>query len=61
MDRASGGPANITSVTVFGLMDNYLFYTNDTTTSRLFDGKLQPKPAFHSVLGVAEGLKAEAD
>lgn len=54
MDTASGGPANITSVTVFGLMDHYLFYANDTTTTRLFDGRLQPKPAFYSVLGVVE-------
>lgn len=43
---------NISNVTVFGLMDNYLFYDNDTTTTRLFDGKLQPKPAFYSILEV---------
>ncbi|SFP94538.1 endo-1,4-beta-xylanase [Caldicoprobacter faecalis] len=54
MDTASGGNANITSVTVFGLMDEYLFYSNDKTYSRLFDGKLQPKPAFYSVLSVVE-------
>lgn len=57
MDTAGGQRANITSVTVFGLMDNYLFYENDTTTTRLFDGDLQPKPAFYSVLGVAERLR----
>lgn len=61
MDTAGGGPANITSVTVFGLMDNYLFYSDDTTTTRLFDGNLQPKPAFYSVLGVAERLNAQVD
>lgn len=54
MDTASGKNANITAVTVFGLMDEYLFYTNDKTYARLFDGKLQPKPAFYSILGVAE-------
>jgi endo-1,4-beta-xylanase len=54
LDTASGRSANITSVTVFGLMDEYLFYDNDTTNSRLFDGKLQPKPAFYSILSVAE-------
>lgn len=54
MDTASGGNANITSVTVFGLMDEYLFYKNDKNYSRLFDGKLQPKPAFYSVLSVVE-------
>lgn len=61
MDTASGGPANITSVTVFGLMDNYLFYPNDTTTARLFDRNLQPKLAFYSVLKVAEELNAKAN
>jgi endo-1,4-beta-xylanase len=52
LDTASGKNANITSVTVFGLMDDYLFYTNDETNSRLFDGDLQPKPSFHSILSV---------
>ncbi len=46
LDTASGGPANI---------------TNDTTTSRLFDGKLQPKPAFYSVLKVGEELGGTSD
>ncbi|NLJ74754.1 MAG: hypothetical protein GX331_07160 [Firmicutes bacterium] len=41
--------ANITSVTVFGLMDNYILYDNDTQTNRLFDGNLKPKPAFYQV------------
>ena len=45
LDTASGGPANI---------------TNDTTTSRLFD-KLQPKPAFYSVLKVGEELGGMSD
>jgi endo-1,4-beta-xylanase len=54
VDSADGQGANITSVTVFGLMDNYLFYDHDTTNTRLFDGNLQPKPSFYSVLGVAE-------
>ncbi|MBH1939627.1 endo-1,4-beta-xylanase [Mobilitalea sibirica] len=54
LDTASGRTANITSVTVFGLMDQYLFYTNDTTNARLFDGQLQPKPAFYSIMSVVE-------
>ncbi len=57
LDTASGKAANITSVTVFGIMDNYLLYDNDTNNTRLFDGKLQPKPAFYSIMGVAEQLK----
>src|SRR5690606_5958461 len=54
LDTADGGPAKITSVTVFGLMDEYLFYTNDKNYSRLFDGELQPKPAFHQIMSVVE-------
>lgn len=57
MDTASGKSSNITSVTVFGLMDDYLFYDNDTTNSRLFDRNLQPKPSFYSILSVAENQK----
>lgn len=57
MDTASGKTANITSVTVFGIMDNYLLYDNDTNNTRLFDGKLQPKPAFYSILGVAKQMQ----
>src|SRR5690606_9775537 len=53
----NGGPANITSVTVFGVMDEYLFYTDDKQYSRLFDGKLQPKPAFYSILSVLKMIR----
>ncbi len=49
-DTDNGGSVNITSVTVFGLMDEYLFYSNNKEYSRLFDGQLQPKPAFYSIL-----------
>lgn len=58
VSAAGGGPANITSVTVFGLMDHYLFYPNDNTTTRLFDGNLQPKPAFYSVREVGERARS---
>jgi len=51
--------ANVTSVTVFGLMDNYLFYPNDRTLTRLFDRRLQPKPAFYSVLKAVEKFEEE--
>ena len=54
MDTASGKSANITSVTVFGLMDEYMFYSDDTNYSRLFDKKLQPKTSFYSILSVVE-------
>lgn len=55
LDTDGGGPANITSVTVFGVMDEYLFYDHDKNYSRLFDGKLQPKPAFYEIMSVVNG------
>eukprot|EP00833_Pecoramyces_ruminatium_P011101 jgi/Orpsp1_1/1185133/evm.model.c7180000092461.2 len=39
---------NITSVTVFGLQDNYLFYTNDNTDTRFWDRNLKKKPVYNS-------------
>ncbi|MCH5274133.1 MAG: endo-1,4-beta-xylanase [Lachnospiraceae bacterium] len=55
VDIEGGGPANITSVTLFGLMDGYVFYGgSDTTTTRLFDTNFQPKPAFDSVKNMLE-------
>lgn len=56
LDTEGGGPANITSVTLFGLMDDYVFYTDDTTNSRLFDGGFQPKPAFDSIQAMLKSL-----
>lgn len=50
LDTQGGGPVNITGVTLFGLMDGYVFYgDSDTSTARLFDTYFQPKPAFDSV------------
>jgi len=46
---------NITSVTVFGLQDHYLFYDNDSTETRLWDGNLKKKSAYNSVMGVLKG------
>ena len=47
MDQDAGGPANITNVTVFGLVDHYR--EGDTTNTRLFDKDYQPKPAYIKV------------
>ena len=49
LDTQGGGNANITCVSFFGLMDGFPLNQNDTTTSRLFDKNLKPKPAFFSV------------
>ncbi|WP_026652237.1 endo-1,4-beta-xylanase [Butyrivibrio proteoclasticus] len=47
LDTASGGPANITNVTVFGLVDHYR--DGDTTNTRIFDKDYQPKPAYYKI------------
>ncbi|MDE7297926.1 MAG: endo-1,4-beta-xylanase, partial [Lachnospiraceae bacterium] len=47
LDTDGGGNANITSVTFFGLMDEYMLYPDNKEYSRLFDGKLQPKEALY--------------
>jgi endo-1,4-beta-xylanase len=52
MHQANGGPANITNVTFFGLMDNYHLYNNFEQYYWLFDYMLQPKPAFFAVMDV---------
>ncbi len=54
LDTEGGGPVNITAVTLFGLMDGYVFYENDTSTARLFDRNFQPKPAFDAVKNMLE-------
>jgi len=41
---------NITSVTVFGLQDGYLFYSNDSTDTRLWDHNLKKKPVYYSIM-----------
>lgn len=52
LDTEGGGPANITSVTMFGLMDGFMFNENDTNTSRWFDTNLQPKPVVDRVRAI---------
>ena len=47
LDTAYGGPANITNVTLFGLVDHYR--EGDTTNSRIFDKNYEPKPAFTKI------------
>lgn len=59
MDSDNGGPANITNVTLFGLVDHYR--EGDTTNSRIFDENYQPKPAFYKIKGVMqENVKSQA-
>ncbi|MBE5859596.1 MAG: endo-1,4-beta-xylanase [Butyrivibrio sp.] len=53
MDTQGGGPANITNVTVFGLVDHYR--PEDGTNSRLFDKDYLPKPAYYAVANALEG------
>jgi len=53
-DKEGGGPANITNVTVFGLIDHY--NPNDTTNARLFDTNYQPKPAYYKVYNMFNSM-----
>ena len=50
LDTAGGGKANITNVTFFGLIDHYR--EGDTTNTRLFNSKYEPKPAYNKVRDV---------
>lgn len=49
LDTAGGGNSNITAVTIFGLMDGFIFYSNDETNYTMFDCEFQPKPCFERV------------
>lgn len=49
LDTTGGGNSNITAVTIFGLMDGFVFYSNDETNYTMFDCEFQPKPCFERV------------
>ena len=53
-DIEGGGSANITNVTLFGLIDHY--HPNDTTNARLWDSNYQPKPAYHKVHNILKSV-----
>ena len=50
MDSDNGGPANLTNVTLFGLVDHYR--EGDTTNSRIFDQNYEPKPSYFAIRDV---------
>lgn len=50
MDTDNGGPCNITSVTVFGICDDYPLYPNHKQNLYLWDKQAQPKAAYYSYL-----------
>ena len=54
MDTASGGPCNITSVTVFGICDDYPLYDNLVQCLYLWDKNAKPKESFYRVREVGE-------
>ena len=47
LDSDNDGPAKITSVTLFGLIDHYR--EGDTTNTRIFYSDYKPKPAFYDI------------
>ena len=54
MDTASGGPCNITSVTVFGICDDYPLYDDLVQCLYLWDKNAKPKESFYRVREVGE-------
>lgn len=49
-DSDNGGPCNITSVTVFGICDDYPLYTDNYQNLYLWDKNCVPKPCFYSYI-----------
>ena len=54
MDTASGGPCNITSVTVFGICDDYPLYDDLVQCLYLWNKNAKPKESFYRVREVGE-------
>lgn len=50
MDSDNGGPCNITSVTVFGICDDYPLYADFQQNIYLWDKNGLPKPCFYSFI-----------
>ena len=48
MDSDNGGPCNITSVTVFGICDDYPLYEANHQNKYLWNKFCEPKPCFYS-------------
>jgi len=49
LDTQGGGTANITAVTFFGLMNNFMFSPGDKTNCRPFDKNLEPNRIYFAV------------
>lgn len=54
MDTANGGPCNITSVTVFGICDDYPLYDDLVQCLYLWNKNAKPKESFYRVREVGE-------
>ena len=54
MDTAGGGPCNITSVTVFGICDDYPLYDGTVQCLYLWDKDCKAKEAFYRIREVGE-------
>lgn len=54
MDTAGGGPCNITSVSVFGICDDYPLYDDMVQCLYLWDKDCKPKEAFFRIREVGE-------
>lgn len=54
MDTASGGPCNITSVSIFGICDDYPLYEDLVQCLYVWDKDCKPKEAFYRIREVGE-------
>ena len=54
MDTAGGGPCNITSVSVFGICDDYPLYDDMVQCLYLWDKDCKPKEAFYRIREAGE-------
>ena len=59
MDDDNGGPCNITSVSIFGICDDYPLYQNHEQCLYLWDKNCVAKEAFYRIRDVGEKLIAE--
>lgn len=54
MDTTSGGPCNITSVSIFGICDDYPLYDDCVQCLYVWDKDCKPKEAFYRIREVGE-------
>ena len=57
MDTDNGGPCNITSVSIFGICDDYPLYDDCTQCLYVWDKNCEAKECFYRIREVGESLQ----